>query len=264
MSLDVDTGRNNNRDVTWLENDNSIEMPLSPVTSESSNTSSEFSSSQETSQETSLENSDIENQIVNRYVPPSPLSENETINPFVVGSINNILDNCNTSVIPFRDKTNNIVGTLSYELQQFDLDCPICFDPLDTSDIITMDCCKKQLHLKCVNKWHLKNINSETKDLCIMCRTKSSLMTDIYNTISLTVCEDDYDDEESIINNILSTRVRRRRRRRRRRSCDDTFQHAICATIFLFVVFLIILLINGNSLGSNEADYNRTNRHHHI
>ena len=67
MSLAVDTGRNNNRDIRWLENDNSIEMPLSPVTSEYSTTNSESTSSQETSQETSLESSDIENQVVNSY-----------------------------------------------------------------------------------------------------------------------------------------------------------------------------------------------------
>ena len=90
MSLEVDTGRNNNRNITWLENDNSIEIPLSPVTSESSTTSNDCSSSQETS----YESSDVENQIVSRYVPPSPLSENETINPVILGSINNIIHNC--------------------------------------------------------------------------------------------------------------------------------------------------------------------------
>ena len=65
MSLEVNTGRNNNRDATWLQNDNSIEMPLSPSTSESNATSYESTSSEETS----VENTDVENQIVNRYVP---------------------------------------------------------------------------------------------------------------------------------------------------------------------------------------------------
>ena len=41
MSLEVNTDRNNNRDATWLQNDNSIEMPLSPSTSESNATSYE-------------------------------------------------------------------------------------------------------------------------------------------------------------------------------------------------------------------------------
>ena len=252
MSLAVDTGRNNNRDITWLENDNSIEMPLSPVTSESS---TECSSSQETSQETSFEDSDIENQIVSRYVPPSPLSENETINPFVMGSINNIINNCNTSVIPFRDSKNNIVGTASYELQQYELDCPICFDPLDTSDVITMDCCNKQIHLKCINKWHVTNIDSETKELCIMCRTKSTLMSDIYNTISLTVVDDE--EQDNYVNNPIVIR----RRRRRNRNCDETFQHAICVAVFLFSIFMFVLLLNGNSGNSSESGSNRTSRY---
>ena len=252
MSLEVDTGRNNNRDITWLENDNSIEMPLSPVTSEYSNTSSECSLSQETSQESSTENS---NNIVNRYVPPSPLSENETINPFVIGCMNNILDNCNTSVIPFRDNTNSIVATVSHELQQFDLDCPICFEPLDSSAIITMDCCKKQLHLKCINEWHVKNIDSETRDLCIMCRSNSVLMTDIYNTVRLTIHDDNNEDHEfDFIRNRVIVR-----RRRRRRDCDSTLQHALCAITFLFSLLLFILLLQGSNLDNDDSNYNRTN-----
>lgn len=247
MSLEVYTGRNNNRDITWLENDNSIEMPLSPVTSESSTTSNDCSSSQETS----YESSDVENQIVvSRYVPPSPLSENETINPFILGSINNIIHNCNTSVVPFRDNSNSIVGTVSYELQQFDLDCPICFDPLDTSDIITMDCCKKQLHLKCINQWHVTNIDSQTRELCIMCRTNSSLMTDIYNTVSLNIPEN---DEDQVMHPIIV-----RRRRRRRRGCDDTLQHAVCAAVFIFSAFLFVLLLNSGPNNDDRSQFNRT------
>ena len=254
MSLEVNTGRNNNRDDTWLQNDNSIEIPLSPSSSESNATSYESTSSEETSVETN----DVENQIVNRYVPPTPLSENETINPFIVGSIQNILDNCNTSVIPFRDNTNSIIDTFSEELQNYDLDCPICFDPLDSSDVITMDCCKKQLHLKCINAWHMKNIDSETKDLCIMCRTKSELMSDIYNTINLTVYDDDDDDD--IINDIMRDRVRRGRRRRK---CDPTFQHAICAAVFLFSIFLFILILHSNRFKYNPPNNNRTSSYQH-
>ena len=273
MSLEVNTGRNNNRIVTLLQNDNCIEMPLSPASSESDTTSSESTSSDETSQETSQETlidiNNLENELVNRYVPPTPLSENETVNPFVIGSIKNILDNCSTSVIPFRDNTNSIVATSSQELQQFDLDCPICFDPLDSCHIITMDCCRKQLHLKCINKWHMKNIDSETKELCIMCRTKSDLMTDIYNTLSLTIYDDDDDDEENVVNN-ARRRLRRgerggvrRRGRSRRRRCDQTFQHAICATICLLSIFLFILLLNSNNLDYHEHNYNETNTYHH-
>ena len=115
---------------------------------------------------------------------------------------------CNTSVIP-RDNTNNVIGTNSQELQQFELDCPICFDALDTCDVITMDCCKKQIHLKCINRWHIKNINSDTRELCIMCRTKSTLMSDIYNTVRLTIDDEDEDEEYDFIRNPA---IRRRRR----------------------------------------------------
>lgn len=248
MSLEVNTDRNNNRDVTWLVNDNSIEMPLSPSGTESV-TSSENTSDTGSSYETSTDNS-----ILDGYVPPTPLSENEVINPFLIGSVQNIINNCNTSVVPFRDNTNNIIGTVTEELQNYDFDCPICLEPLEASDVITMDCCKKQIHLKCINEWHLKNINSNvrnTRDLCIMCRSKSELMSDIYNSITIAVYDDD-DDEETII--------RARRNNGLLNKCTPTFKQAIVSTMFIFAIFMfIILLSGGNIIVSSKS--NRT-RHH--
>ena len=96
---------------------------------------------------TSIDTNRGDNNNLEGYIPPTPLSNNEVINPYLIGSVQNVIENCNTSVVPFRDNRNNIVGTVSEDLENYDLDCPICFDPLDTSDVITMDCCKKQLHL---------------------------------------------------------------------------------------------------------------------
>ena len=255
MSLEVNTGRNNNRNVTWLENDNSIEMPLSPSGSES-NSSSENTSGTYSSDETSNDTNTNENTNIEGYIPPTPLSENEVINPYLLGSVQNIINNCNTSVVPFRDNKNNIVGTIAQELQNYDLDCPICFDPLDTSDVITMDCCKKQLHLKCINEWHLKNIDStfrDTKDLCIMCRTKSELMSDIFNSISITVYEDEEDDDG------LDT-IYNRRRRRRRTKCSPHFQQILCSIGFtIFIVLFVYILSVASQQDNNHS--NRT-RHH--
>ena len=212
-------------------------MPLSPSGSESNNSSENASgtySSDEISNDTN-ENTNIEG-----YIPPTPLSDNEVINPYLLGSVQNIINNCNTSVVPFRDNRNNVIGTIAEELQNYDLDCPICFEPLDTSDVITMDCCKKQLHLKCINEWHLKNIDStsrDTKELCIMCRTKSELMTDIFNSISITVYEDEEDDGLDTIYN--------RRRRRRRYKCSPHFQQILCSIGFTIFtpVYLYILSV---------------------
>ncbi len=246
MSLEVNTGRNNNRDVTWLVNDNSIEMPLSPSGTESV-TSSDNTSDTSSSYETSTDNSILEG-----YVPPTPLSENEVINPYLVGSIQNVLNNCNTSVIPFRDSTNNIVGTVAEELQNFDFDCPICLDPLEASDVITMDCCKKQIHLKCINEWHLKNIESnvrDTKELCIMCRSKSELMSDIYNSITIAVYDE---DEESVT-------IYNRRRRRGRFKCSKNMQHVLCSLMFTFFVVLLVWILSG---GYHQDGYRRNRTRH--
>ena len=248
MSLEVNTGRNNSRDVTWLQNDNSIEMPLSPSGTESV-TSSDNISDTSSSYETSTDNSILEG-----YVPPTPLSENEVINPYLVGSIQNVLNNCNTSVIPFRDSTNNIVGTVAEELQNFDFDCPICLEPLEASDVITMDCCKKQIHLKCINEWHLKNIDStcrDTKDLCIMCRTKSELMSDIFNSISITIYENEDDGIDTIYN---------RRRRRRRNKCSPQVQHILCSVGFTVFIFLLVYILSG--AGYQDDSTNNSTRHH--
>ena len=256
MSLEVNTGRNTNRDVTWLQNDNSIEMPLSPSSSESNSSSENTSgtySSDETSSDTNTNTN--ENTQIEGYIPPTPLSDNEVINPYLLGSVQNIINNCNTSVVPFRDNRNNIIGTIAEELQNYDLDCPICFEPLDTSDVITMDCCKKQLHLKCINEWHLKNIDStcrDTKDLCIMCRTKSELMSDIFNSISITVYEDDEDDGLDTIYN--------RRRRRRRNKCSPQVQHILCSVGFVVFIFLFVYILSGAVYQDDST--NNSTRHH--
>ena len=252
MSLEVNTGRNTNRDVTWLQNDNSIEMPLSPsgtdsITSSSSENTSDTSSSYETSVDTNSNS-------IEGYIPPIPLSENEVINPtYLIGSIQNVINNCNTSVVPFRDNTNNIVGTITEELQNYDLDCPICLDPLEESDVITMDCCKKQIHLKCINAWHLKNLQSnvrDTKDLCIMCRSKSELMSDIYNSIAITIYED-IDDQDPIYT--------RRRRGILGLKCSKNMQHALCSLMFTFFVFLLVWILSGGY----HQDGNHRNRTRH-
>ncbi len=256
MSLEVNTGRNNSRDVTWLQNDNSIEMPLSPSSSESNSSSENTSgtySSDETSSDTNTNTN--ENTQIEGYIPPTPLSDNEVINPYLLGSVQNIINNCNTSVVPFRDNRNNIIGTIAEELQNYDLDCPICFEPLDTSDVITMDCCKKQLHLKCINEWHLKNINStcrDTKDLCIMCRTKSELMSDIFNSISITVYEDEEDDGLDTIYN--------RRRRRRRYKCSPHIQQILCSIGFTIFIVLFVYIL---SSAQQDDNYNSNRTRHH-
>jgi len=210
MSLDAN---NINRDsgISWLVNDNNIEMPLSPSGDSSYASSSENSDSSNTeSSNSSYETEDsntnntiltIRNNYINsiRYNPPTPLSENETINPVLFQPFLNIQNNSNTSVIPFRE--NNIIGTISEELQNYDLDCPICFDPLINSEIITMDCCQKQIHLGCINHWYLKmGTNIKNKGACIMCRQESELMKDIYGTIQISILQNEA-DEARIDNN---------------------------------------------------------------
>jgi len=58
-----------------------------------------------------------------------------------------------------------------------DNECVICFEDISSNNFIYFDCCKKNFHKDCLDKWI--NINKEkNNDLtkCIYCRQKSTIM----------------------------------------------------------------------------------------
>jgi len=58
-----------------------------------------------------------------------------------------------------------------------DNECVICFEDISSNNFIYFDCCKKNFHKDCLDKWI--NVNKEkNNDLnkCIYCRQKSTIM----------------------------------------------------------------------------------------
>ena len=65
-------------------------------------------------------------------------------------------------------------------------ECPVCLDLLDmsTNIIITLECCKKEVHINCIKNW-LLDVHNKTKDECLLCRKKSDLLKDLRDNFTL-------------------------------------------------------------------------------
>lgn len=75
-------------------------------------------------------------------------------------------------------------------------ECPICLEELDFSNniIITLECCKKDVHLDCIKKWSI-DINNKNKNLCLLCRKNSDFLQDLYNNFNLQPLIDNSNSE---------------------------------------------------------------------
>lgn len=91
-------------------------------------------------------------------------------------------------------------------------DCPICLDILDRSInvIITLECCKKDIHLNCIKNWiieknNINNINNFNKKQCILCRRESVFLNDLYNNINTQLLDNSNNLIHSIDINTIET-----------------------------------------------------------
>ncbi len=58
-------------------------------------------------------------------------------------------------------------------------ECPICFEFLDNSnDYIILKCCKKNVHISCLNSWYNKN-NINNNLSCFLCTQKNNDINNI-------------------------------------------------------------------------------------
>ncbi len=75
-------------------------------------------------------------------------------------------------------------------------ECPICLEELDFSNniIISLECCKKDVHLDCIKKWSM-DINNKNKNLCLLCRKNSDFLQDLYNNFNLQPLIDNSNSE---------------------------------------------------------------------
>ena len=89
---------------------------------------------------------------------------------------------------------------------------PICLDILDRSInvVITLECCKKDIHLNCIKNWiieknNINNINNFNKKQCILCRTESVFLNDLYNNINTQLLDNSNNLIHSIDINTIET-----------------------------------------------------------
>lgn len=75
-------------------------------------------------------------------------------------------------------------------------ECPICLEELDISNniIITLECCKKHVHLDCIKQWSI-DINNKNKNLCLLCRKNSNFLEDLYNNFTIQSTIDNSNSE---------------------------------------------------------------------
>ena len=119
-------------------------------------------------------------------------------------------------------------------------DCPICLDILDRSInvIITLECCKKDIHLNCIKNWiieknNINNINNFNKKQCILCRRESVFLNDLYNNINTQLLDNSNNLIHSIDINTIET--------------NNELTHKCQTLIILCIIYIsissIILLI---------------------
>jgi len=75
-------------------------------------------------------------------------------------------------------------------------ECPICLEEIDISNniIITLECCKKHVHLDCIKQWSV-DINNKNKNLCLLCRKSSDFLEDLYNNLNIQPLIDNSNSE---------------------------------------------------------------------
>lgn len=129
------------------------------------------------------------------------------------------LNNYNVCVI---DISNNKELSIYHEL----LECPICLDPIILDDsILTLNCCKNKVHLKCICEWYH---NNTSKVRCFICNQTNPF-------------EDQVLLQSSIINRSLIQRETQEQIHEAQEQCT-TIIRMLVITCFLFLGIISIVV----------------------
>ena len=118
-------------------------------------------------------------------------------------------------------------------------ECIICLIDTSANDFLQLDCCKKIVHIDCLNTWIKTNIkNIEEIKKCFHCKKKNDYIDTIIHYIKLEEGDNiNYDsDTNSLVeiqNNISTINIRRRRFYMS--SCNYLF--CIMSTIICLILF---------------------------
>lgn len=128
------------------------------------------------------------------------------------------------------------------------MECIICIEDISENTNITLECCKKDVHLKCLNEWVTTNINLNKKvNKCFFCNQKNDIIEFMGNDLNRVITlQDNLIDENNM--NIIPYNVREMNNEEN--SIDiiniNTAYKKILLVLlyFLFFIVLFYLLIN--------------------
>jgi len=145
------------------------------------------------------------------------------------------------------------------EISNLDNDCPVCLEDLG-NDYITMDCCTKLIHIKCINDWYSKKLvnNSNDKYLCIMCRSESEIVKDIVLGLELEQRNSEiFENRNNNIDNNIN--IQGPNNNQNKRLCN--YFLCICSSIAIF--YSACILCSGiNNNNSNSTVPTTSNNHY--
>ena len=124
-------------------------------------------------------------------------------------------------------------------------ECPICLEELDFSNniIITLECCKKDVHEDCIKKWST-DINNKNKDLCLLCRKNSDFLQDLYNNFNLQPLIDNSNSEVHYIQIRESYNINTELMRRAR---NKNLMVTTVLIIYLIIGIIMFIIIDNIS-----------------
>jgi len=161
---------------------------------------------------------------------PNPI---EILNP-IIGTLND----CSICII---DISNNKDTSTYQEL----LECPICLDPIILEDpLLTLNCCKNKVHLKCVCEWYHNNLSNIK---CFMCNQTNpfgdqTIQPQYLNSSNRFVV---MSSQTPITENIrLRHHIIQQQNRESREQCNTAIRMLIVAFVTgAIVIFIIVISI---------------------
>lgn len=127
-------------------------------------------------------------------------------------------------------------------------ECIICLIDASGNDYLQLDCCKKIVHIDCLNTWIKTNIqNTEEVRKCFYCKKKNDYINTIIHYTKLeegdnTNYESDTNSFIEIQNNISTIDIRQRR---------DTM--SLCNYLYFIPISIIIFLMLFNAFYKKVA-----------
>ena len=74
-----------------------------------------------------------------------------------------------------------------------DIECPICFESIDDSNLVVMNCCKQKIHSSCLNQWVLFKKDNR----CILCRGNNNIIVKLISNDITSETQNNYDRRNS-------------------------------------------------------------------